>query len=59
VRRPERLRGGGGVALAEGEVGRVEDAILIADQEITSLVAVAPGEVADARGGVDRQDFLA
>ena len=51
----QRPRRGRGVAVAEGEVGRVEDAVLVAGQELADLVAVAAGEVADARRRVDRE----
>ena len=42
-----RPRRGRGVAVAEGEVGRVEDAVLIPDQEFPGLIAVAAGEIAE------------
>ena len=41
------------VAVAEAEIGRVEDAILIPVQEFTDLFPVAAGEIPDARSRVD------
>ena len=44
-----------GIAVAVGEVGGVEDPVLVAGQELPDPLAVAAGEVTDPGGGVDRE----